>query len=394
MSDSDTFLDNILEGVIATDAPVSTPEQSTSSDQATTGRTGSASASPTSAQESPETPDAPPPPLTGLDALLEGMPAMSDLNAPTTSVEASQPRPTGELRPEPVPNRSADTGRNGQVFGSVTEATRPDAPDRPDAEVGAPSAGLPVAAPHDILGLPGQPDVSASHIELALEINDVASAQPHVEARLPAVSSFASIAQEIADTVETKPSAHRPTATGADAKDADRSSVYLRTRGRRRRRVNRTTRVAVTQVIAIMLLLVVGLAAEYEYVARGHTNSATTSAPLVPTLPVTRLPVVAPTPAKGFLFHFAKSGSAQSTAFRVVAPFSVAVSARCSPATKSSSVDVVLQSGGRQAANIFVAAAGTGTHERLSATVAPGTYILIAHTSGTCSWSAEGVPRS
>jgi len=394
MSDSDTFLDSILDGVIATDAPVSTPgtpsspdQQNPSSDQKKKGRPASVPATSEAVPEASDTSDEPRPPLTGLDALLEGMTSMSDPNATTIPVAPSQPQSEGGQPSEPAQSRYTDNRHNVET--AVAGAVQPDTTTRPEAEVAAQSAGLPLAAPHDILGLPGQPDVSASHIELAHEINDIA-AQSRAETPLPAVSSFASIAQEIAATVEAKPSTPRPNASVENAKEADRSSVYIRTRGHRRRRVNRTTRIAVTQVFAIVLLLVVGLAAEYEYVARGH-NASTTAAPLVTSLPVPRFSVVAQTPVKGYLFHFATSGSAQSAAFRVESRFTVAVSARCSVATKSAAVDVVLQSSGRQAANIFVDADGAGTHLKRSAMLGPGTYLVSAHTSGVCAWSAAGI---
>jgi hypothetical protein len=256
----------------------------------------------------------------------------------------------------------------------------------------AQAASLPVAAPHDILGLPGQPDVAASHIELASEINDLAGSRPAIPSTDDSNQSFASIAREIAATVQVHSPESQTSSAQANAKDADRSSVYLRTRGHRRRRIQRRTRVTVTQVFAIVLLLVVGLAAEYEYVARGHAN-ANNSTPIVATVPIARVPAVAMTPVKGTLFHFATAGSAQSAPFTVTRPFALAVSARCTPVTKSSSVDVVLKSEGRQAANIFLAVRAAGNHAAASATLRPGTYVVSTHTSGICSWSAQGIAR-
>ena len=262
-------------------------------------------------------------------------------------------------------------------------------PAQPDLEPRSPSASLPLAAPHDILGLPGQPDVRASHIELALEIKDLAGSATTETPN----QSFAAIARDIADTVEDNSPASRSTAAETRPKDADRSSVYLRTSKRRRRRINHSTRVTVTQVVAIVLLLVVGLAAEYEFVARGHANSSNTTAQIVPTVPVAHLPTVALTPVRGSVFHFATSGSALSAPFRVTRSFAVVVSARCSPVTGATSVDVVVKSGGRQAANIFVPVRAAGTHQAISTTLGPGTYQVMAHTSGICSWSAPGMAR-
>ncbi len=397
MSDSDTFLDDILRGVIDSDAPTSGSEQSSPpTDQGTRTQPDASKEPPAAADtDSSEQVNETAPALTGLDALLEGMPSLSESNSGQTLAEGAQPQAADDSQQESVLNRSADAVSNDPGNGAVAEDTGSATPPTPEAEAAAPSPNLPVAAPHDILGLPGEPVVAASHIELATEINQVAVSEPAVAeaSSFGDPQSFASIAREIAATVEVEPRALRSGSSAKDSVEADRSSVYLRTRGRRRTRVNHTTRVTVIQVFAIVLLLVVGLAAEYEYVARGHANSTSTSVPIAQTLPSTHLRVVAPTLEKGFLFHFATSGSAQSAAFRVTAPFSVAVSARCSAATKSPSVDVVLQSHGRQAANLFVAGRAPGTHEVKSATLPPGTYLVIAHATGACSWSAAGTAR-
>ena len=383
MSDSDTYLDNILEGVVA-DAPASAPEQSPSADQPADAQADAEKASaPANEQGIAEAPEEAPPALTGLDALLEGLPPISEPGSPSSPASGSQPDIADDGQSDAIANVPAGSSDNRQTGGPPAESVDL------DSDKSAQAASLPVAAPHDILGLPGQPDIAASHMELALEVNDLAPTE--APAATGSTQSFASIAREIAATVEVNSPASQAS-PHSDPKDADRSSLYLRTRGHRRRRIQRRTRVTVTQVLGIVLLLVVGLAAEYEYVARGHANSSNTSTPIAP-VPIARIPTVAMTPVKGTLFHFATSGSAQSAPFTVTRPFAVAVSARCAPVTKSSSVDVVFKSEGRQAANIFLAVRTAGNHSAASATLRPGTYAVSTHTSGICSWSAQGIAR-
>ncbi|MGO9343718.1 MAG: hypothetical protein ACLP6E_14550 [Acidimicrobiales bacterium] len=389
MSDSDTFLDNILEGVIATDAPPSARKQALSPDQEPTPNAGSTLRPQRDDSEVPVAHNGEAPVMTGLDALLEGLPPMSSPNALTIASEGSGQQGAEVPRAEPLPSPPAEAGGNGQTIRAAGDVATADSPSGPGSELGIQPAALPLAAPHHILGLPGEPEVMTSHIELAQEINGIADTEPAVANP----QSFASIAQEIAATVEVKAPVPSYKHSGTDAAEVDGSSVYMRSRGHRRRRVNRTTRVAVTQVVAIVLLLVVGLAAEYEYVARGHPSNSTTLSPVATTLPGVRLHSVAPTPEKGFVFHFAASGSAQSAPFRVAFRFQVAVSAKCSSSTKPTSVDVVLQAQGRQAANVFVSGKAPAIHELTSPRLAAGTYVLVARTSGTCSWSAGGIAR-
>ena len=385
MSDSDTYLDNILEGVIVADESASAPEQAPSADQpAQTQPDTENEAAHSQDREVSDAPEEAPQALTGLDALLEGLPPLSASSTPASPAPGSQPEAAEDRNAEAIANAPASS--NDQIGARAGESHDI------DADMQAHAGALPVAAPHDILGLPGQPDVGASHIELANEVNDLTAAQPAMPVTGDSTQSFASIAREIAATVEVRSPASQSASTQADAKEADRASVYLRTRGHRRRRIQRRTRITVTQVIGIVLLLVVGLAAEYEYVSRSHANS-NASTPIVPTVPVPRIATVPMTPVKGTLFHFATSGSAQSTPFTVTRPFVVAISARCSPVTKSSSVDVVLKTQGRQAANIFLAVRSAGNHSAASATLRPGTYVVSTHTSGICAWSAQGIAR-
>ncbi len=179
MSDSDTFLDSILEGVIVTDAPVPAQERGLLPDQQVHIE---ADAVPTSPQapERPETSDKSTPALTGLDALLEGLPPMSAPNGPTTPASGSPSNVAEDLLPEVIQDRSEDVGSAPQSNGSTVE---PDLADtEPPEEPVTPYVALPVAAPHEILGLPGQLDIGASHIELALEINGLAASAPRAEA--------------------------------------------------------------------------------------------------------------------------------------------------------------------------------------------------------------------
>ena len=386
MNESDTYLDNILEGVAVADAPAPRPKQPPSADQRAEARADSEEGSaPAQDRQVSDAREEAPPVLTGLDALLEGLPPLSAADVPSTQASGPQPGFADDRQSETISDVHA--GSVDQIGDrSATSAEL-------DTDVSAQSATLPVAAPHDILGLPGQPDIAASHIELALEVNNLAGTQPATSTTDNSNQSFASIAREIAATVEVNSAASQAAASQADAKNADRSSVYLRTRGHRRRRIQRRTRITVTQVMAIVLLLVVGLAAEYEYVARGHSNSLNATTPTAPSGPAARVPTVAMTPVKGTLFHFATTGSAQSAPFTVTRSFAVAVSARCTPVTKSSSVDVVLKSDGRQAANIFLAVRAAGNHRAASATLRPGTYFVSTHASGICSWSAQGIAR-
>jgi hypothetical protein len=396
MSDSDTFLDSILEGVIGTDAPPSAREQALSPNQVPNPQGGPTLLPQSGGPASPVAPDVPAPVMTGLDAVLEGLPPMSGPNAHTIPSGVLQAPAPEAPRAESLPSPLAVPDSNVQTIPEVPEAGPTDPPPLPDHAQIVQASGLPVAAPHDILGLPGEPDVIASHIELALEINGVTGTEPAVanpQSDVANPQSFASIAQEIADTVDVKAQTPRRSPSETDASELDGGSVYLRSRGHRRRRVNRTTRVAATQAVAIVLLLVVGLGAEYEFVARGHSNASTTLSPIATTLPNVQLPKVDSIAVKGFVFHFATSGSAESAPFKVLSAFEVAVFARCSPSTKPASVDIVLKTQGRQAANIFLSGKVAGIHELKSQKLAPGSYVVIARASSVCSWSAEGSAR-
>ena len=373
MSESDTFLDSILKGVTVAEAPPSDPEQLLSPENPPAQAyllpqvPAPAPARATQVTEAPLPSD---PSVAGLDAARDDLPPLF-ANIPPTSV----PGPRRDVTDDP---------------GS-------------DPESVAPRVALPVVAPHEILGLSGHTDSGASNMALALEVNDVSGSAPStvlpttapVAAAEPTTAaaptaSFAAIAREIAATVE----ASAPTRAGKDQSDSDRSSVYLRTQKRRRRRLRRGAWATFAPAFGIILLLVVGLAGEYEFVARGHSTSSSSPAPNVPALASTLPPKVVLSPVKGSLFHFATFGSAESAPFRVASRFRLVVTAKCSPVTASSSVDVVLRSQGRQAANIFVAAKAPGIHEVSSAILPAGIYVLITHAPGTCSWSAQAFKRT
>ena len=97
---------------------------------------------------------------------------------------------------------------------AVVEAT-------PTTEVPAPAVDLPVAAPHEILGLPGQAEVS--HFDLANEVNGIAVAEPAAE--VADSHSFAAIAREIAATVDDSSRKSSGEAGSAESGlDTDRAS--------------------------------------------------------------------------------------------------------------------------------------------------------------------------
>ena len=156
MSDSDTYLDNILEGVTVADASASAPEQSPSADQRADAQAEAERASaPAKDQEVSDAPEEATPALTGLDALLEGLPPLSASNAPPSPASGSKPDDADDRQSETIANVSAGAAGNDQTGGPRVESLNL------DTDVSAQAAALPVAAPHDILGLPGQPDIAA-----------------------------------------------------------------------------------------------------------------------------------------------------------------------------------------------------------------------------------------
>jgi hypothetical protein len=372
MSDSDTFLDSILDGV--TIAPATTPSQSSPPSKLKGLQQPDPTTVETNGQARPGAPTDPASDLTGLDALLEGLGSLEESNGTPTSENASAVAPEAK---------------------HVEVAESPIAGPEPQNGYIAPSVDLPVAAPHEILGLPGQSEVSASLMDLAHEVNDIAATETDAPDAQPAkwedTHSFAAIAREIAATVDTRPSPSKSDTAAKQESEAERSSVYIRSRGRRRRR--RVNRVTLTQVVGLILLLVVGLVGEFEYVAKGQSSSPT-SLQTLPPVPAVKLPTVAATRAPGKLFRYATSGSAKSALFRVSSPFAISWSVRCTQATKASSVNVVFQfASGTKITGFDVPVKAATTRNGATATARSGTYEVVAHAPGTCTWSAEGIAR-
>ena len=384
MSDSDTYLDEILDGVIDVSQARIRPDQA------------SAVAPPPSEIDESKTRTTPK--ETGVDGLLEGLnyptpPSRTEPGAPPAptaltdvSHEPAAIEPTA-IGPE-IRQPDADGPKSAVTAFAVTDVGATPAPTEPAIS----SVDLPVVSPHEILGLPGQTDASTTHFDLAQEVNDVSATEPVTESREP--PSFAAIAQEIAATVDESGTRSKSTSqTSEEQEEADRSNLYLRSSGRRRRR--RVNRMAFGQVIAIVLLLVVGLAGEWEYVSRGQTSSSSnTPVATVPRAVAVRLPTVNSTRVAGTLFAFETSGSAQSAPFRMTKPFAVAWTARCSQLSKPSSVQVLFQAAGRTALNIVLGATSHTARGGTSATLRPGVYAVVAHAPGACTWKAQGVPRT
>jgi hypothetical protein len=327
--------------------------------------------------------------LSGIDELLEGLTPPAQPNVK----KAAQPANTVDDQPgidDPEHEAPEHDGQDNNV--KASKATEADLATQP-TQVGDSAArpvDLPVAAPHEILGLPGEAEISESHFDLAHEVNDVSATQSGGRAR--SSHSFAAIAQEIAATVdENDPRSRSATNSPENEREVDRSSLYLRTSRRRRRR--RVNRMAFAQVIGLVLLLVVGLAGEWEYVSRGQGSTTSAPAVTVPVAPIVRLPKVTSTRVAGTYFQFETSGSAQSSPFRMTRPFAVAWTARCSELPKASSVQVLFDSSGRTALNIFVGMVSHSARGGRSATLRPGVYVVVAHSPGACTWRAQGVPR-
>jgi hypothetical protein len=390
MSESDTFLDDILDGVttVPQPGPASVPPPEPEA--------------PRLASPLPDT-DRPKPQITsklsGIDELLEGLtpPGQPNVN------KAAQPANTIDGQPK-IDDPEHDAPESNVPESNVPESKVPEsnvkasAVTEPDLRTQATQTGesavrprdLPVAAPHEILGLPGEPEVSESHFDLAHEVNDVSATQSASGTR--SSHSFAAIAQEIAATVdENDPRSRSATTSAEDEREVDRSSLYLRTSRRRRRR--RVNRMAFGQVTALVLLLVLGLAGEWEYVSRGQGSTTSTPAVTLPVVPIVRLPKVTSTRVAGTFFQFESSGSAQSSPFRMTRPFVVAWTARCSELPKASSVQVLFDSSGRTALNIFVGMVSHSARAGMSATLRPGVYVAVAHSPGACIWRAQGVAR-
>jgi len=364
MSESDTFLDEILDGVtnVAQPAPAPAP----------------ASFVPPAPPEDDAPKAQKASSLNGLDELLEGLSPPHDPNVPS-------------------PNATTDAPEN-EVPGTDRRASalvEPDvsAPPTPSSESAIRPSELPVASPREILGLPDQPEVSATNFDLANEVNDLSASEPTTATATVDSHSFAAIAREIAATVDDNDPRSKTAAQAVEEKqESDRSSMYLRTSKRRRRR--RVNRMAFFQVIGLVLLLVVGLAGEWEYVSRGQTSVGTgTTAVTAPVVPIVRLPRITATKPPGTLFRFETTGSAQSAPFRMTKPFAVTWSARCTALPRTSSVQILFESSGRTALNILVGVTSHTIRSGTSAILRPGAYTVVAHSPGACLWTAQGIPR-
>jgi hypothetical protein len=147
-------------------------------------------------------------------------------------------------------------------------------------------------------------------------------------------------------------------------------------------------------VIGLLVVLVVGLFAEYKYVGRGQTDSSiiTTSTQSQPGLPAVKLPAVAVSPSPGALFQLASSASAQSAAFAVSGSFTPTWSVDCATLAKPSAIGFVLQSGAQRAAALDVDVSAPGSKTGAGTALPAGSYSLTVHAPGTCSWSLRGLP--
>jgi hypothetical protein len=363
MSDSDTYLDSILEGLTVGEEPAQAKEKRSAPDvaeEAESNGVEATTASPEAEEAAPAIPPAPEPAseLSSLDQILDGM---------TTS--------------EPTGTTEADTSGNGAVV-DLAEV---------DPEVLIGTGDLDLATPQDILGVPSEPGVVATHIDLAQEINDVAApATPEVggdRQRWESNNSFAAMARDISSIVEVDPASSK-SRSGDKSGDAEHPSFYVRTKRRRRKR--RMNTMTIGQVIAIFLLLVVGLAGEYEYVSK-HSGSPITVAPIV-SLP--KIPVVADTPVPGALFHFVGLGSGDSAPFSVKSRFAIAWTARCARPSDLTGVVITLKSGSRIVGTISVNIPTAAAKSHTTATLAAGTYTVFTHASAGCTWTVTGLPRA
>jgi hypothetical protein len=357
MSDSDTYLDSILEGLTAGEAP-----------QQTTGKLPTSAppedANGTTAQpanvpsDTEEPPSEAPPQANSLDNLLEGL---------TTPPAPADP----------------DGGAPEPAIGDLTEVD-------PDVLIG--TGDLDLATPQDILGVPSEPGVVSSHIDLAQEINDVATpttTETHgARERWESNHSFAAIARDISATVEVNPASSSRTRSGGKSGDDEHPSFYVRTRRRRRKR--RMNTVTIGQVIGLLLLLVLGLAGEYEYVSK-HSGSPIVVTPLA-TSP--KIPTVAQTRVPGALFHFATLGTADSAPFVVRSRFAIEWSARCARPSDVTGVVMTLKSTYRIATAIDVPLSTAAPKSGVTAVIAPGAYTLYTHASSGCSWTVTGQARA
>jgi hypothetical protein len=198
------------------------------------------------------------------------------------------------------------------------------------------------------------------------------------------------MAQEIAGTVD----APQLDSSKKAGQEPERSGVFLKTKGRRRRSRGGKS-AAVLEVVGLILVLVVGLGAEYEYVARGHQPDQIVSTDITIASPAPKsaagaLPPVSQTPVANTLFHFAASGERQSAAFVVKSAFVGTWTVSCPAQAKPSAVYLLLQDSGKTAAGEYVPASRATSRHGSTAKLGPGSYVLVAKAPATCAWSFEG----
>jgi hypothetical protein len=329
--------------------------------------------------------------LTALDELLEGLPPLS--SSKPTSPPGVVNQPSGAAAPK-------------QEAPLAATAFPPSQPRSPE---------LPIASPSDILGVAEARSGTATRFDMANEIKDIAAGTPSATSPSGVASgfvsqstlsqdssssddwqstpSFAAIAQEIAATVDSPQGDQAKNS----AEEPERSGVFLKTKGRRRR-ARGGKRAAVLEIVGLILVLVVGLGAEYEYVARGHqpdqvVSTVITIANPAPTTPPA-LPRLTATAAPHTLFHFSATGEGASAAFAIKAPFVVNWTVTCPAQAKPTAVYLLLQNSGKNVAGVYVAVLKATSRHGSTARVTPGSFILIAKSPSSCAWTFEGRPSA
>jgi hypothetical protein len=354
MSDSDTYLDNILEGLTVGDEPQPATGKLPAPEAPDGANAEAATAQSEPEQQSPEAT----PQLNPLDKLLDGLTVAKG----TGATERDGPAPS---------------------VGELTEV---------DPEVLIGTGDLDLATPQDILGVPSEPGIVSSHIDLAQEINDVAapaSAPPDAaRERWESNHSFAAIARDISATVEVDQESAARARSGGKSGDDEHPSFYVRTRRRRRKR--RMNTVTIGQAIGLLLLLVLGLAGEYEYVSK-HAGPPIVALPLAV---APKIPTIAESPVRGTLFHFAALGTADSAPFVVKSRFAITWSARCKTPSDVTGVVITLKSADRIVTAIDAPISTSGPKSGATGVLAPGTYAIFTHASVGCSWTVSGLPRA
>jgi len=374
MSDSDTYLDSILEGLTPPEEEVQTKrKRATDKGPADAALDDGQDDTQAPTRREPSPVDAATTAGSALDGILNGL-----ATAPKTQVQDSSTEETTPPIADPEPSFADDQESEPATSAAMQEVD-------PGVLIG--TGDLDLATPQDILGLPPEPTGAASHMELAHEVNAVASApatqETDARTRWESNHSFAAIARDISATVEiTEPESGRR----GGKSDGEHASFYVRTR--RRRRQKRMNRVTVTQVIGLVLLLVLGLGGEYEYVAKHASQPVPTVA--IPGTDIPKLPLVRPTRVAGTLFHFATRGTAQSAPFKITRPVTLQTSARCSRPSAASNVEVGVRSGAYQVATVSLPVRTTRPVAAKPTVLKAGTYVVVIHAPATCTWSLQG----